>query len=168
MADAPREPELRALDASFERPSAELVAGLAALGPAALGDVLDPSCALRHEIRGLWPGAPRVAGPALTVRTGRHDNLMLHAAIYLAQPGDVLVVEAGCDEAASAGGNVCAIAARRGVRGLVVDGVVRDVAEMQAAGFPVFARGVSPVPGRRVGAGSVASQIRCGGVVVDP
>ena len=65
-------------------------------------------------------GQPRIAGPAFTVRTGRHDNLMFHAAIYLAQPGDVIVVEAGDDEMAVAGGNVCAIAQRNGETGPVV------------------------------------------------
>lgn len=57
---------------------------------------------------------PRIAGPAFTVRTAKHDNLMFHAAIYLAQHGDVMVVEAGDDEMAAASGNVRAIAQRNG------------------------------------------------------
>ena len=68
---------------------------------------------MRYEIHPLWPGMPRIAGPALTIRTGRHDNLMFHASIHLARPGDILVVEAGDDEMAVAGGNVYAIAQRR-------------------------------------------------------
>src|SRR5262245_31119326 len=123
---------------------------------------------MRHEMHPLWPQPPRVAGPAFTVRTGKHDNLMFHAAIYLAQPGDIIVVEAGDDEMAVAGGNVCAIAQRRGVTALVVDGVIRDVQESREKRFPVFARGASPIPARRVGEGGVNVQVRCGGVVVNP
>jgi regulator of RNase E activity RraA len=102
------------------------------------------------------------------VRTARHDNLMVHAAIYLAQRGDVIVVEAGDDEMAVAGGNVCAIAQRNGIAGLVVDGVIRDVGEARANLFPVFARGASPIPAKRGGAGDMNATIRCGGVVVNP
>ena len=61
------------------------------------------------------------------------------------------MVEAGDDAMAVAGGNVCAIAQRNGVAGLVVDGVIRDVVESRENRFPVFARGVSPIPARRGG-----------------
>ena len=89
----------------------------------------------------------RVAGPAVTVRCAPGDNLMLHAAIYRAEPGSVLVVESGDVEYALAGGNVCAIARRRGIVALVTDGVIRDLAEVREIGFPVFARGVIPCRG---------------------
>lgn len=78
------------------------------------------------------------------------------------------MVEAGDDAMAVAGGNVCAIAQRNGVAGLVVDGVIRDVVESRENRFPVFARGVSPIPARRVGDGGMNVQIRCGGVVINP
>ena len=111
---------------------------------------------------------PRVAGPAYTVRTVKHDNLMLHAAIYHAEPGDVIVVQAGDDRMAVADGNVCAVAQRRGVAGFVVDGVIRDVAGSRGRGFPVFARGVSPIPARQDGPGEIGGPITCGGVRVNP
>ncbi len=160
--------ETRPLDTAIDRPAPELVKAFAALSPNELSDVLELSCVMRYEIHPLWPGMPRVAGPAFTIRTGKHDNLMFHASIYLARPGDVVVVEAGDDEMAVAGGNVCAIAQRNGVAALVVDGVIRDVVESREHRFPVFARGVSPIPARRVGEGGMNVQIRCGGVVVDP
>ena len=78
------------------------------------------------------------------------------------------MVEAGDDEMAVAGGNVCAIAQRNGVAGLVVDGVIRDVGESRANHFPVFARGASPIPAKRGGGGDMNATIRCGGVVVNP
>jgi 4-hydroxy-4-methyl-2-oxoglutarate aldolase len=158
----------RPLNTAVDRPSPEVIKAYAALSPNELSDVLELSCVMRYTIHPLWPGIPRIAGPAFTVRTGRHDNLMFHASIYLARPGDVIVVETGDDEMAVAGGNVCAIAQRNGVAGLVVDGVVRDVVESRERRFPLFARGASPIPAKRVGEGGMNVQIRCGGVVVDP
>jgi len=125
---------------------------------------------VRDALRDPSPVAGHAAhrGAGLIIRTGRHDNLMFHASIYLARPGDVIVVEAGDDEMAVAGGNVCAIAQRNGVAGLVVDGVIRDVGESRANLFPVFARGASPIPAKRGGGGDMNATIRCGGVVVNP
>jgi regulator of RNase E activity RraA len=160
--------DTRPLNTAIDRPSPDVIKAYANLSPNELSDVLELSCVMRHEIHPLWPEMPRVAGPAFTIRTGKHDNLMFHASIYLAQPGDVIVVEAGDDEMAVAGGNVCAIAQRRGVAALVVDGVIRDVVESREKRFPVFARGISPIPAKRVGDGGMNVQIRCGGVVVNP
>jgi regulator of RNase E activity RraA len=160
--------ELRPLNTAIDRPSPEVIKAYAGLSPNELSDVLELPCVMRYEIHPLGPGMPRIAGSAFTIRTGRHDNLMFHASIYLARPGDVIVVEAGDDEMAVAGGNVCAIAQRNGVAGLVVDGVIRDVVESREKRFPVFARGASPIPAKRVGDGGMNVQIRCGGVVVNP
>jgi regulator of RNase E activity RraA len=161
--------EARPLNATIDRPSPDLISAYAKLSPNDLCDVLELSCVMRHEIHPLWgPGMPRIVGPAFTIRTGKHDNLMFHASIYRARPGDVIVVEAGDDEMAVAGGNVCAIAQRNGVAALVVDGVIRDVVESREKRFPLFARGISPIPAKRVGEGGMNVQIRCGGVVVNP
>jgi 4-hydroxy-4-methyl-2-oxoglutarate aldolase len=159
---------LRPLNTAIDRPSPEIIKAYATLSPNELSDVLELSCVMSYQIHPLWPGMPRIAGPAFTVRTGRHDNLMFHASVYLAQPGDLIVVEAGDDEMAVAGGNVCAIAQRNGVAGLVVDGVIRDVVESRERRFPILARGASPIPAKRVGEGGLNVQIRCGGVVVNP
>jgi len=160
--------QTRPLNTAIDRPAPELIKAYGSLSTNDLCDVLELSCVMRYAIHPLWPGVPRVAGPAFTARTGRHDNLMFHASIYLAQPGDVIVVEAGDDEMAVAGGNVCAIAQRRGVAALIVDGVIRDVVESRDKGFPLFARGYSPIPGKRVGEGDMNMPIRCGGVIVNP
>ena len=96
------------------------------------------------------------------------DNLMLHAAIYRAAPGSVIVVKAGDVDYAVSGGNVCAIAQKRGIAGFVVDGVIRDVAEVRECNFPVFARGVMPIPGKKQGPGTLNQPITCGGVRVLP
>jgi 4-hydroxy-4-methyl-2-oxoglutarate aldolase len=140
----------------------------ARLSPTSLADALTRDRVMDVGIRPLWPGMPRVAGPAYTVRCVPGDNLMVHAAIYRAAPGDVIVVEAGDVDYAVAGGNVCAVAQRRGVAGFVVDGVVRDVAEARERGFPVLCRGVIPIPGAKDTLGGLQGPVRVGGVEVHP
>ena len=119
-------------------------------------------------IREMWPQMPRIAGPAYTVSCAPGDNLMLHAAIYRAEPGSIIVVKAGDVDYAMAGGNVCATAQKRGIAGFVIDGVIRDVAEVRQAQFPVFARGAMPIPGKKDGPGTLQNTIICGGVQVTP
>ncbi len=140
----------------------------AALSPTAYADA-----GLRREqfmdmgIREMWQRIPRIAGPAYTVSCPPGDNLMLHAAIYRAEPGSVIVVQAGDVSYAMSGGNVCATAQQRGIAGFIIDGVIRDVAEVREAGFAVFARGVSPVPGKKKALGTLNQPITCGGVAVN-
>lgn len=138
------------------------------LSPTTLADVLTRDSVMDATIRPLWSGMPRIAGPAYPVRCPKGDNLMVHAAIYRAEPGSILVVEAGDSDFAVAGGNVCAIAQQRGIAGFVIDGVVRDLAEIRANRFPVFARGVMPIPGRKDAIGVLNGQVICGRIVVDP
>ena len=109
---------------------------------------------------------PRVAGPAFTVRCAPGDNLMLHAAIYRADRGSVIVVQAGDVDYAVSGGNVCAVAQRRGIAGFVVDGAIRDISEVRDIGFPVFARGVMPIPGAKKVVTPLNEPVLCGGVTV--
>ncbi|CAM5664024.1 RraA family protein [Streptomyces purpurascens] len=135
--------------------------------PTTLADLLGRAQVMDTGIRPLW-NSPRVAGPAYTVRCEPGDNLMLHAAIYRAEPGSVIVVESGDVDYALAGGNVCAVAQRRGVAAFVVDGVIRDLGEVREAGFPVFSRGVIPIPGTKKKIGALGEPARVGGVLVHP
>jgi regulator of RNase E activity RraA len=145
-----------------------ILAAFARLSPTTLANVLSREQVMDLGIRPLWTPVPRVAGPAFTVRCGPGDNLMLHAAIYRAAPGAVIVVEAGDNDYAVAGGNVCLVAQRRGIAAFVVDGVIRDLAEIREHGFPVFACGVIPIPGAKDAIGVLNGPICCGGVVVQP
>lgn len=117
-------------------------------------------------IRELWQGSPRIAGPAFTVQCAPGDHLMLHAAIYEAAPGDILVVQGGDVDYALAGGNVCAIAKQRGILGMVIDGVVRDIGEARELEFPIFARGVIPYPATKKVFMPLNQPIVCGGAKV--
>lgn len=137
------------------------------ISPTTLADLLGRGQVMDIGIRPLWPSVPRVAGPAFTVRCPPGDNLMLHAAIHRAEPGAVIVVESGDVDYALAGGNVCAVAQRRGIAAFVTDGVIRDLAEVREMGFPVFARGVMPFPGTKKVVAPLNGRVRCGGVDVD-
>lgn len=136
--------------------------------PTTLADVLSREQVMDIGIRPLWSATPRVAGPAFTVRCPPGDNLMLHTAIHQAEPGSVIVVESGDLDYALAGGNVCAVAQRRGIAAFVLDGVIRDLAEVREMGFPVFARGVIPIPGTKKAVQPLNEPVRCGGVTVHP
>lgn len=140
----------------------------AQLSPTTLAEFLTRENVMDIGIRPLWDGIPRIAGPAYPVRCVAGDHLMLHAAIYRAPAGSVIVVEAGDLDYAVAGGNVCAVAKKHGIAGFVVDGVIRDIAETRANEFPVFGRGVSPIPGGKNSIDGLNVTARCGGVDVAP
>ncbi|MEL6579503.1 MAG: RraA family protein [Cyanobacteria bacterium J06621_12] len=137
-----------------------------AISPTAYADALSREQFMDLGIKAVWQPIPRIAGIAYTVKCHPGDNLMLHGAIYRAAPGSVIVVESGSLDYAVSGGNVCAIAQKRGIAGFIVDGVIRDVAEVREAQFPVFARGVIPKPGVKETLGSLNQPIVCGGVTV--
>ncbi|MFI2642645.1 RraA family protein [Streptomyces sp. NPDC018610] len=147
--------------------SGTVVDGLRGVPTTTLADLLGRAHVMDHGIRPLWRPVPRVAGPAFTVRCPPGDNLMLHAAIHRAAPGAVIVVESGDLAYALAGGNVCAVAQRRGVAAFVADGLIRDLAEVRRAGFPVFARGLVPIPGAKAVVTPLNERVRCAGVEVD-
>lgn len=145
--------------------SGPLPSGSGLPAPTAVAEQLPASRVVDPAIRPLWGPMPTLVGLAHAVRCPAGDNLGLHAAIYRAAPGSVLVVDGSGGVPALAGGNVCAIAQRRGIAGMVVDGNVRDLAEIRAMGFPVLARGVFPKPGVKRDPGGTGSA-RVGGVLV--
>ena len=112
------------------------------------------------------PGT-HLAGVALTVRTASGDNLMIHKAIDIAQPGDVIVVESdGSVSRALIGELMCLTARAKGVAGFVIDGAVRDVDDIRRMGFPVFAKGKTPAGPFKEGPGEIFVPISCGGTPV--
>jgi 4-hydroxy-4-methyl-2-oxoglutarate aldolase len=131
-------------------------------------DVLTRDRVMDMGMHPLWMPIPRIAGPAYPVRNEPGDNTMLHIAIHRAPPGSVLVCQAGDHDYAQAGGNVCAWAQKRGIAGIVVDGCVRDIGESRENGFPIFGRGVIPIPGKRGKNGVLNGPVTCGGVAVAP
>jgi regulator of RNase E activity RraA len=143
-------------------------AAFAKISPCNYADVITRDRVMDPGIRPLWSPMPRIAGPAYPVACPAGDNLMLHVAIHRAPAGSVIVCAAGDSNWAMAGGNVCAYAQQRGIAGFVVDGVIRDIAETRKNKFPVFGRGVIPIPGVRKTAGLIDLPVVCGGVTVAP
>lgn len=130
------------------------------------GNILSNDCFIDFSIGPLWQGMPRIFGEAFTVQLAAGDNLMLHSAIYEAPEGSIIVVDGVDSEYAVAGGNVCAVAKSRGIKGFIIDGVIRDLGEITDMKFPVFAKGVHPVPGKKEVYSELGTEIRCGGVNV--
>lgn len=136
--------------------------------PCAYADGLDLDQFIDNKIKELWHPIPRVAGPAFTVQLSAGDNLMFHASIYEAPPGSIIVATGCGNKHAVAGGNVCAVAQKRGIVGFIIDGVIRDVEEIRKTRFPVFARGLSAKPGSKNEKLDLNVPIKCGGVWVKP
>lgn len=110
-----------------------------------------------------------LCGVALTVRVRPGDNLMIHKALTLARPGDVLVVDgSGETSHALVGGLMLLAALARGVAGFVVDGAIRDAAEWAQDELPVFARGFSHRRPSKDGPGEINVPIACAGLAVTP
>lgn len=118
-------------------------------------------------IRPVWRPVHRISGPAYTARCHGKDNTMVHAAVYCAPPGAIIVVETEGPDFAVAGGNLCALAQQNGIQGFVIDGALRDIPEIREMGLPVFSRGAYPKPGFRKGDGELALPLTCGGVRVE-
>ena len=128
----------------FERVSPELVQQAQAFQAAILADVAGRRGAMHGRIQALRPRM-KVAGPALTVEVRPGDNLMIHAAIAMAQPGDVLVIDGKGDQTSALMGTIMMTACRQlGIAGVIVDGAVRDSQEIDEMDFPVFSVGTNP------------------------
>jgi len=115
------------------------------------------------------PGKQTMAGTAVTARSRAGDNLTYLRALEFCRPGDVLVIDAGGDlNNAAVGGILSFYAASIGIVGVVIDGALRDVAEIRERDFPVYARGVTHRGPYKDGPGEINVPISVGGMVVNP
>lgn len=152
----------------FPRVSKEIIAKASLFQPAILADVADRRGALHGRIAALRPQM-KVAGPAFTVEVRAGDNLMIHAAMSLAKPGDVLVIDGKGDLTAALMGAIMINACKKlGIAGVVIDGAIRDTLELEALDFPVFSVGSNPNgPTKQVG-GRIGHPVSVGDVSVNP
>lgn len=148
------------------RPSPELVKRFAGLPVANIGDNMNRLYCVDARIKSV-NGRPMV-GVAYTLHLPSGDNLLLHKAIEMAQPGDVLVVAAGGPERAYCGELMMMCARNRGLAGFAIDGYIRDIDEASRMDFPVFARGVTPQGPYKCGPGEINVPVAFGGQVVFP
>lgn len=111
----------------------------------------------------------RMAGTAFTVKTRPGDNLMVHKAIDLAEPGDVIVVDAGGDGTNAIVGEIMLrLAQRRGIAGFVIDGCIRDTEAFRKDVFPVYARGITHRGPYKDGPGEINVPVSVGGQLIHP
>ena len=152
----------------FVRVSAEIVKKAAQIQPAIFADVAGRRGALNSRIRALAP-TMKVCGPAFTVDVRPGDNLMIHAALALAKPGDVLVIDGKGDQTAALMGTIMMSACKvLGIAGVVMDGACRDSLEIVEMGYPVFSAGTNPNGPTKFVPGRINWPVSVGGVTVNP
>lgn len=150
------------------RADAALLSRFSTLPAANIGDAMGRLGVVDSRIQAVWPGAT-IAGTAFTVWTRSGDNKLIHEALELAGPGDVIVVNGGGDESRALIGELIGGRAKaRGVVGFVIDGAVRDAQGLADYDMPVFARAVTPAGPYKNGPGVLGEPVAIGGVVVRP
>ena len=148
---------------------ATMVARFRALPVANVSDAMARMTAAGARLRPMHAPGGVLAGPALTVKTRPGDNLMIHKAIGLAQPGDIIVVDAGGDLTnALIGELMLAQMVRKALGGIVINGAIRDSAAIRAQDFPVFAAGVTHRGPYKDGPGEINVPIAIDGMVIMP
>jgi len=152
----------------WRRPTAELLAAFGTASSAQIADCMSRLGAMDPGIKPVWP-SPRIAGAALTVWCHSGDNLMLHKALSLAAPGDIVVMNTQGNVANSGFGELIATSAKKiGILAVIIDGTVRDADALEALRLPVYARGLCPNGCNKDGPGEVGAIVACGGVAVRP
>ncbi|MCX7685283.1 MAG: RraA family protein [Acetobacteraceae bacterium] len=150
------------------RVTPDLVTRFRDLPVANVSDVMSRLTAGGPRLRPMHAGG-RLAGPAFTVKTRPGDNLMIHKALAIAAPGDVIVVDAGGDLTnALIGELMLAQMVRRGLGGIVLNGAIRDSAAIRAQDFPVFAAGVTHRGPYKDGPGEINVPVAIDGMVIEP
>lgn len=153
----------------IQRVSSETLATLKNCGACIVSDAMKGFNSMSSRIHTIVPGQV-ICGPAVTVRLRPGDNLLLHRAIEMAQPGDIIVVDTGLDCRHAVIGSIMTTAAfsKKKIGGLVIDGAVRDVEDLRKNQYPVFAAGIVPNTGENDGPGMWNRPISCGDVPVLP
>lgn len=149
-------------------PSPKIIAALRKIATAHLSDNMQRLHAIAAELRPYHKGG-KLVGPALTVKASPGDNLLVHKAIDIARPGDVIVVDAGGINAQAIIGEIMSsLAERNGVAGMIIDGAIRDADALAKSRFPVYARGVTHRGPYKNGPGEINVPVVIGGAVVNP
>lgn len=153
----------------FERLDSELINEFKGLATPNIADVMGRFWAMDYSIKPVNYKGIHIFGSAFTVRTHPSDNLLVHKAMDLAKPGDIIIVDA-CGDMGNAilGEIMCHYAKVKGIAGYIIDGPVRDLKAIADMGYPVFAKGGTPRGPYKEGPGEINTTISCGNVPVSP
>lgn len=150
------------------RPSEQLIKQFEDVVTPHISDNMNRMHAICQGLRPYHQGG-RLLGVALTVKARPGDNLMVHKAIDMAQPGDVIVVDAGGDMTNAIVGEIMLrLAQKRQIKGFVIDGAIRDTAAFAAGGFPIYARGITHRGPYKDGPGEINVPVSVGGQLIHP
>lgn len=151
----------------IHRPDQKVVEGFRDLPVANIADMMNRSSCLDARIKPI--GTKKLLGTAFTVKSRAGDNLLLHKAIQMAQPGDIIVVDAHGDLTNSITGELMMrTAQKKGIAGVIVDGAIRDVEALAELVMPVYAAGITPAGPYKEGPGEMNVPISCGSVMIFP
>ena len=152
----------------IDRPDRELVEKFRGIPSSNINDVMNRMFNMYGDLRCYTRGADMV-GTALTVHAAEGDNALLHLAMDLAKPGDVIVVDgSGCMSRSLCGEIMFNYAKSKGIAGFVLDACIRDADALDGLGFPVYAKGITPQGPWKLGYGEINVPIACCGQVVFP
>lgn len=153
---------------TIERPDADFIARFEPFESTDISDALNRLYTMGAHIHNVVNDAP-LLGPAVTVKVFPGDNLMVHKSLDIAKPGDIVVVDGSESLNAALIGDLVANKMRhRGIAGVVIDGLVRDLPGLRDCGLPIYARGVTPFGPLHRGPGEINYPVSCGGIVVNP
>ena len=160
--------DLNDIRRAFTRVDAATVQAAASFASSILADVAGRRGAMDGRIQALTPNM-RVCGPAFTVDVRAGDNLMIHTAMTMAKPGDVLVIDGKADRLCALMGSIMLNACKvLQLGGVVLDASIRDTEELRELGFPVWSIGANPNGPTKFVPGRINWPISCGGVAVNP
>ncbi len=156
------------INEEIRRPDEKLIQGFSKHDVCKIGDAMAAYGLMNYQIKPIALGM-RLTGPAVTVLTRPGDALYVQKVIDIAEPGDVIVIDAGgIEDISCIGERLSYYMQRRGIAGVVVDGAIRDSKGIRDMCFPVFAKSVCMKIFGSVGPGAINVPIQCGGVPVNP
>ena len=153
----------------IDRADRELVEKFAGWPSSNINDMMNRLFCMRENIQRIGKHEKQLLGTAFTVKVPDGDNVFIHKALDLAEDGDVLVIDGnGCTSRSLMGEIMFTYAQNKGIRGIIVDGAIRDSDSLDELDIPVYAAAVTPQGPYKNGPGEIGAPVSCGGQVVFP